>query len=167
MKFAKSKKGVTLLELSITLFLLAIVSASVVTFSILITKRVDANNDKLSFMQDVIKTEEVASFWLDEVYSLGGEVLLEEGNLVSTIGGESYFIKFIDGNLQYTLPDKDNSLALSVVSGITFSIKEKEGDELYFCSLSYSFSEGKEEKYLFTINPKVGEVISLSNGGGL
>ncbi len=160
MKIKNGKKGVTLLELSVTLFLLAIVSASVVTFSILVSNRVKANTDKLSLMQDVIKAEKIVDDWIKEVSYLGGEVAVTEGALITTIGGESYSLSLSEGIILGKLPQEDRSADLSIVNKMTFSIEEKLGDKLYFCAMGYSLGEGVEDVFVFTVNPKVGEIIT-------
>ncbi len=167
MEKVNGKKGFTVLELSIVLAIVAIVSASVATFSVMFAKRVNSNNKKLSLMQDVVKAQSLIDSWVNEIYTLNGEIVVLDGQLVANVSGENYQLYLSNGMLVGKIPTGERSVELSIVSQIDFSVKEKSGDKLYYCNLSYTFEKDSDQfkNYVFTVSPRVGDVILLSAEG--
>ncbi len=169
MKREKGKKGFTLVELSVVIALVAIISAMVLSHVIMISNRTSTNAKKISLMQDVVKTEALVSSWLNDVYLLDGETTVLNGNVKATISGEEYTLTLSDGKLKCKLPEGEKEATLEIASSITFHIEEKSGEKLYFCTLSYALKKGDNaslDKYVFTVNPKIGETITLSTEEG-
>ena len=134
----KLKKAFTLLEVSIVLALVAIISVVTVSLCVLFSRRTKDSANKLDIMQELILLRTVVSSWADE-YS--------DQNIIDNFS-------FNDDVLSYNGIDKTYSF--NQFYQINLELKENDGDKLYICRVICK----NNEVHVFTVNSYIGEGIS-------
>ena len=153
----KSRRGMTLAELLVSIALVAIVVVLVVSFVMLLTERTKASEDNLLFQQDYSLVKTGVEAWMsqvtEDVISEGGS----SGQIDATAlkSGEKT-LAFVNG----VLVGSNISTKLEHVGSVTFLLEESNGEYLLFCKVTKAESE---ESYTFCVNPRVGE--KVENGG--
>ncbi len=168
MRKVNGKKGVTLIELTIVLALVTILSLCVVTLTVMVNDRAKKSSRKNAFLSDATVAERLLDYWLNEVGENGAGVTVGTADngmpCLKTLNG--YFVFANNGEtnvLRCKLPSEEREVELSQITYVNFDIVEKEGDFLFYCALTYKFdlydAEEQEKTHVFTVNPKAGEVI--------
>ena len=156
------KKGFSLLELSIVLAIVSIVSVMAITFSALISGKITTGTKKLNFMQDVEVIEASLESWVDVLISEGAVFSVENGNVKATKNSTEYKVTFDDGVLKAILPTRTIKTNTETVDSISFDLITKNNEVLFFCTVTTTLKNAPST-YVFTINTYVGDVM----GGGL
>lgn len=141
--FKNCKKAFTLLELSIVIALVAIISVATVSLCTLVNNVTKANSKKLDFMQDVTLLESLISSWADK--QAVNQTKVDVSNLYSSEDK----ILTIDGK-EYTFETIDR---------ISFEVEKNETDFLIICSLALNgnYAADGSNTFVFTVNPFIGE----------
>ena len=158
----RNKKGFTLAELSIVLALVAIISAVVVSFAIMMSERTKANQYKLNLIQELDFVETTIEGFVD---SVGGAVAVfddsSNGVLSAEIGGNTHFISFdVDGGvLTVSRPDiSEYSITLETISSLSFKVVLSGNESLIICTATY-FDNNALISQSFTVFSRVGQEI--------
>lgn len=188
----KRRKGTTLMELSVVLALVAIVSALVVSFSVLMSQRVALSTTRLNAMNDMESVDAFVEGWLGRMKLLGAELSLVVNESIDETTGETTnqtklkagkdgkeYILFFDENAFMLIGDLPDGTSMTytptVVTGIKFMQVENwdKTDKLFFYSLTYNLpgvggGTGEQHTPTFCANPRVGEdcgSVSDAEGG--
>lgn len=170
----KRRKGTTLAELCVVLAVIAIVSALVVSFSVLMGQRVALSTTRLNAMNDMESVDAFVEGWLGRMKLLDAELSL----VVNETTGETK-LKADKDEQEYSLFFAENAFMLigdlpggttmtytpTVVTGVEFKQVEKgfgETDKLFFYSLTYNLpgvggGAGEQHTDTFCVNPRVGD----------
>ena len=158
-----SKKGVTLLELSVVMFIMAIVSALIVGISLSMSNRVKNNNDKLALTNEITLTKNTLKSWVDEFSANSGvsfSLSNEKDKIIAKISENEYSISLINGVLTAEKEGDNVALNLDKIYNLSFDIETFNEDQLFFCTLSYKENEkATDGVFVFSYNPKVGDVV--------
>lgn len=146
----KSRRGVTLAELMVSLALVAIVIVMVVSFVLLLSEKTKASGENLIFQQEFSVVKAGVEGWMAQV---GTD--LEQQNATSLKAGDRT-LQYING----TLFGSGITIGLESIDSVTFELIKKNGDYLLFCTVKRVDSY---ETYTFCVNSRVGE----STGGGI
>ena len=152
-KTMKSRKGVTLAEIMVTLALVAIMITMVVSFTLLITERTRANAQNDAMRRDVEVIRTGAERWLD---ATAPTTLTADGGKVTA--GESSLV-FQYGSLRGTLPGGESfTMRTESTSSVAFEVMANGEDALLFCYITCQDIE-TDETVTFTVclNSHVGE----------
>jgi prepilin-type N-terminal cleavage/methylation domain-containing protein len=157
----KSKKGMTLVELSVVLAVVAVISSMVISFSVLISRRSSAAGKRLDVMEDTAAIQTVVENWVDGRLTDGVGFLVADGGL--TAGEQTLTFDISTSTLKGTVPDGDDFIYYAqAVKNVTFEVinstLQENSDFIIFCTLSY----GDGEKFTFTVNPFIGDVYETS-----
>ena len=90
----KSRRGFTLLELSIVIALVAIAVVMVSTFCIVTDHRVRESRRSLAVTNDIAVTETIAEGWIELFLSQGADFSVEDQTLIAHVGEDSYKLSF-------------------------------------------------------------------------
>ncbi len=163
-----ARRGMTLVEISVVLAIIAIVSAMVVSFCLMINTRAKTAEKKLAVMQDLTVTEATVESFVLTMAERGATFAVSEGGktLVATLA-ESTFACTFDGageTLSCTVDDEENVLSTTAFTDISFSVLENTQDYVILCTVSYTLphTESEAAHYTFCINPFVGETREVS-----
>ena len=162
MKKGKLKKGATLIELSVVLAVLSIISTMVISFSIFFSERVKTTVKANNLMQDVVAVKAVMESWIDDLTENNATFSCEDTDkkLIGDINGTKYSIALSDDILVGTLSTGGQvSCRVEVIEDLRFSIaSNNSGDQtLYICKAFYQ-ADNMVEYFSFTINPFVGDL---------
>lgn len=137
--FKNCKKAFTLLELSIVIALVAIISVATVSLCTLVNNVTKANSKKLDFMQDVTLLESLISSWADNQTTVDVSTLPNFENNVLKIN--------------------ENEYTFETINDIDFTLKENGSDFLIICSLALNgnYAADGSNTFVFTVNPFIGE----------
>jgi len=153
----KSRRGMTLAELLVSLALVAVMIVVVVSFVMLLTGHTRANGEHLAFQQDFAAVKACVESWMEKH---GGKPLLEVqpegepdpiGVSLDVGAGESDTLKFQNG----VLSAGGFKLRADTIENITFYLDGSNGEYLLFCTVTRVDSD---EPYTFCVNPRVGEM---------
>lgn len=141
--FKNCKKAFTLLELSIVIALVAIISVATVSLCTLVNNVTKANSKKLDFMQDVTLLESLISSWADK------QAVNQTKVDFSNLSFSEDKILAIDGK-KYTF---------ETINDIDFTLKENGSDFLIICELTLNgnYAADGSKTFIFTVNPFIGE----------
>ena len=148
------KKGFTIAELCVVLAIVAIVSAMVVSFSVLLSARTRESSARLDAMNDLQLVESATEGWMSRM----DRIVYSNGALVGMVDDDQYTLSFVgDKTLTGTLPnDEEITVVLEQVSDISFKFLENgdTGDVLCICTVTDS--EGNT--HTICVNPVVSRV---------
>lgn len=157
-----NKKGITLLELSVVMFIMAILSAIIVGISISMSNRVKNNNDKLALTNEITLTKNTLKSWVDEFSATNGvsfSLSNEKDKIIAKISENEYSLSLNSTGVLTAEKEGDNvALNLDKIYNLSFDIETFNEDQLFFCTLSYKENE-KDGVFVFSYNPKVGDVV--------
>ncbi len=157
------RKGFTLMEMSIVLFLVVIIGSMVVSFSIMMNRRVNANGDKLNLIQETDDIETVLENWIEDRIGEGAVFSIVEGKLNANVDGVNHVALIEDNSFLLKVGDDvKTSIELEIINELQFSIENKGERQIFICSASYELNE-QVSNYTFTIYSRVGQTIV---GGG-
>ncbi len=157
----KLKKGATLIELSVVLAVLSIISTMVVSFSIFLSERTKTTVKTNDLMQDVVYTKTITKSWVDSLTINNAHFSCQDGNLSASIDQNEYLISLNDKSLSATMPNGQTlSIKLNVITEIKFNIitNAKGNQTLYICKAFYHAENGVQY-FSFAINPFVGDIV--------
>lgn len=149
---ANGKGGFTLVELSVVLALLAILTTMIVSFSALMNGVAAENQAEYDFLEDCAKLKDELTEWsaehdtVDSVFSVHAD-----GVLTVTQNSMNKAVAFADGVL---LLGDEQIKNLGAIDGMTFSANDK----LIKC-VTYRYGKGGERKESsFVFAPRCGAV---------
>ena len=153
----RSRRGMTLAEIMVSLALVSVMIVMAVSFVMLVTKRTRANTANDLMRQDCLKIEAGAEGWLN---ALAGEKITAADEEVLKAG--EFELSFSYGALTGSLPEgKSINISTECVKTVLFEVMENGTEYLVFCRVECENTEsGKSVFHTFCINPRVGE-----NGG--
>jgi Tfp pilus assembly protein FimT len=158
------KKGATLAELCVVLAVIGIISAMVVSFSIMVSARVTVNRSKLKAEQDLVQVEAITEAWITRQTDNYATITVSEGYLTATQGETADTLSFQENKLSGTLPDGGEIRCnTETIRSVSFQIQEKAdgSDSLYFCTITYEIAQtGRTSQtltHVFCVNPRVGD----------
>ncbi len=161
-KREKLKKGATLIEITIVLAVLAIVSTMVVSFSVFLSARVNTSVKANSLMQDVVSIKATLESWVEDLTNEEATFSCEDSStLKATANGNEYCIVLADNVLSATMPSgEDLSIKVEVVNALTFNVVENDNQTqtLFICKAFY-WADNKLQYFSFTVNPFVNDVV--------
>lgn len=169
MRKENGKRGFTLIELSIVLALVAIISVMVVSFSLLASKRTKDSEKALNFMQDTTAVESVMEGWIDDMERAGATFSIEQERLVATVSGEQFTPSIENEKLVVIFSDGEKT-EIDVTSFFTMTCDIKSnasGEQMFIFSLHYTEDEGgvtSARQFKFVINSYVGNNVSVGGG---
>ena len=156
------KKGATLIELTIVLAVLAIVSTMIVSFSVFLSARVDTSVKANSLMQDVVSIKATFESWVNDLTEEQATFSCEDASsLKATVNSSEYSITITDNVLSATMPSgEDITINLEVVNTLTFNVVENgsKTQTLFICKAHY-WADDKLQYFSFTVNPFVSDVV--------
>lgn len=161
----KSRKGMTLAEIMVSLALVAIIITMTASFVALITERTRVNRENETLREDRALIQSGVESWITSMLSGGYSIMTSEKspNLFASndeTKDPSYALSFDNNRLMGTRPDSE-SIVLSTekVTGISFSITSKTENEItkkiYFCTVK----SANEVSYTFCVYPRIGEAV--------
>ena len=140
----RAKKGALLAEACVALAVVAIISTLVLSFTLLVNRRVIVSEAKTAFMEDVVLTKAVIEPWYAENKTADGLGFDEESKTLTT--GEV-------------------SVVLETVTKITFDVMKNGTDSILFVSMTYELPYQGDKKdmrphyFTFCVNPHVGDTV--------
>lgn len=151
-KTGRGKGGFTLVELSVVLALLAILTAMTVSFSVLMSGYAGESRSEYEFSEDCYTARETICTWLSEndvpdaVFTVS-----QDGSLTVTKAGSESAISLAGGILSFGDTQKNG---LDAIGGITFSAK----DNLIKCTFYRTNSKGEISESNYVFSPRCGAV---------
>ncbi len=156
------KKGATLIELSVVLAVLSIISTMVISFTIFLSERTKTTVKVNNLMQDVVVIKTAVESWASDLSKSNAQFGVEEDYsiLVAVDSyGEKHQLAKTENNLSATLPNGETlSYKLSVVSELRFNVQSNGAQTLFRCRVFYS-ADNVIQTFSFTINPFVGDLV--------
>lgn len=154
----KSRRGATLAELLVSLAMVAIMAAMVISFVMLLTQRNRTNAANEALQQDLQIVESGVTAWVESFASGQDLQIVADGKQVQ-VGESSYKLQFAYGKLTGALSDGRSVVVHTQgVQDITFEMMTNgAGEQLLFCTL-----HSESGTHTFCVNPYVGE----QAGGG-
>ena len=148
-----SKRGMTLVELSVVLAVVAIVATMVVSFVVMVSTRRRSAAERLEALSDIEIVENVTESWIEQ--NSTGEIYVEESIL--SANGDASTLAFSDG----VFYRNGTAVVLDRVTSVSFaSMNGDNGEILYVCTVTYTLTGKGEEVYVFCVNPHVGEGVA-------
>lgn len=153
----EGKGGFTLVELSIVMALLAILTTMIFSFSVLMNQSTAESKEEYAFLEDCAILKENFSQWLSENDSADAVFVAAGGRL--DIVDTDTSVLFSDGTL--LLGKSDRVEGLDALEGVSFSTDQSTG--LIKCSV-YRLNEKNEREYFYMVfYPRCG---SIGSQGG-
>ena len=162
---AIGKGGFTLVELSIVLALIAILTVMMVSFSVLMNGYAADDKAEYDFLEDTAELKEALGTWVAEndtedctFVTSGNKITLFRGN------AEVYALEFVNGILTVSEPNEASEASEALVSGLTgvnvaTFAAEQMGGRLIRCETVCIDNDGQTMSASF--------VISLMCGGAV
>ena len=142
----KSRRGMTLAELMVSVAVVAIMAVMVVSFATLLSGRTADNNENLAFQQDLALAQAQVEGWMA---ANTGETLSLDNKAVTAEEGDTLSFAY------HTLTAGENSITLDTVESVTFELVDKNPDYLLFCTVTSTDGQ----TYTFCVNPRIGETV--------
>ena len=152
----KSRRGMTLAELMVTLGLVTVMIAMAVSFVMMMSGQTRVSEDNLIFQQDFAAAKAVVDGWMTKVV---GRELRTDGFVVTAVGEppfEDETLQFRDGAL---FASNGTHLQAASIKAIHFELVQKGEEYLVFCTVDRANSD---ESYKFCVNPYVGDELEVS-----
>jgi len=179
-KCTEKRKGATLSEMMVVLAVIAVISTIVVSFSLMMNLRVKVAGARLAAAQDLSVIETITESWIDSYMDENATFSIDaNGALVANVaGGASGTLKLDKEKLVGIIPDGTPvTCNTKNFNSIIFSFVTKDGDStvtpgedaVFFATVTYSIPLANDQirtyTYVFSVNPHVGEVIPVLQGG--
>lgn len=149
----ETKRGMTLVELTVVLAVIAIVSTLVVTFVLMLSEESRLASARLNALEEIELVESLTETWLednpDAVDGTDIGVIVKSGD----VGAEKY-LNLKDGTFEYN-GASTSSITLEQITDLEVVIKGSE-DKLFVCTLTYE-AGGVTESYVFCVDPHKGD----------
>lgn len=139
LKTRRTKKGVTVAEVCVVLAVLAIISTLVLSFTLLVNRRVEVGKAKTAFMDDVALTKALIEPYFENNQETAFDNIFDPKTKILTVDGKT--------------------ARLSQVTNVVCYKEQKGDDDLLFVTLSYQLPYEAEKTYTFCVNPYVGEMV--------
>ena len=143
----KSRRGMTLAELMVSLALVAVMITVVVSFVMLLTGHTQSNGQRLAFQQDFTAVKVCVEGWMTQ--TAGSALSTDEKSVTA---GEENVLQFKNG----VLSGGGFTLRTESIEAVTFQLEGENGEYLLFCQVTPA--DGGES-YTFCVNPRVGEMV--------
>lgn len=142
----RAKGGFTLIELVIVMAVMAILAATVVSFSVLMKGYAEKSENQYSFLTQCSTLKASVTEWVAENDEEGAVFTVHtNGTLSVTKGGETSTLRFSSGCLYQ---DGKKTVELTLIKSATFSLK----GELVRCDVSAAFENGpKDKNFVFSL----------------
>ena len=143
----------TLVELSVVLAIIAIVSTMVVTFVLMVNTRRRSSEQTLAALTDIELVESVTESFISKHPSCAPNAFAQ----LEDVGGEVLAFNATNGKLTYG----GSAVSLDVVTSVQFQLADtagRDGDRLYICTVKYNILD-TEKTHVFCVNPYVGEAV--------
>ena len=178
------RKGVTLMEMTIVIAVIGIISTVVVSFTMMVSQRAAVGSGKMGALNEIEMTKAVVEAWVDKIDPTGKASIRfdtdsQDGDkLVADVSGSEnrYYIYIQDGMLvaETTKTEAQTVEALRCpaesIKDISFDVKErydasdstKVTDRIIFCTLTYVIPKAgvtvstEEKELTFCINSHLG-----------
>lgn len=175
----KKRKGSTLVELSVVIAMVAIISAIVVSFSVSVNNKVTVTNAKLNANSDLALIETIVETWITKQTENKALFYIsesEDDKIFAKVEETEYLLSFKDGMLTGMMSNSETlSCNTETVKSVKFDFISKsfngesetknqsansaEYDILFYCTVNYTLSYKEEiNSYVFCVNPHVGEI---------
>ena len=154
------KKGATLMELTVVLAVLSIITTMVVTFSIFLGERTKATVKSNDLMQEIVSIKAVVENWTNDLSYNDAIFSLENSStMVGEVNGAKYYLSLSDNRLSANLSNGENLYcSVTAFDALTFNIQENATQTLFICKAFYTANDTVQ--YIsFTVNPFVGDVV--------
>lgn len=154
------KKGATLIELSVVLAVLSIITVMAVSFSIFFSERTKTSVKANDLMQEVASIKKVVENWTNDLSYNDAIFSLENSStMVGEVNGAKYYLSLSDNRLSANLLNGESlSYSLIAFETLTFNIQENATQTLFICKAFYTANDTVQ--YIsFTVNPFVGDVV--------
>ena len=145
----QNRRGFTLVELSVVITLVAIISLAVVSFSIFMNQKAVASRKTIAAMQELDIAESMIESWLDRNggASIGDDLDLDTDHKL-LYNGES--LQLSGGRLLLN----DSALTFDSLKSATFTKNTSGGKLILYCNMTYSTGQG-EKTICVVICPRV------------
>ena len=182
----KRRKGMGIAELAVVIAVISIVSLIVVSFTLMVSDKVRNSREKVNAMNDITVIESIVDTWItknieagNEFYYFGEEIVngsywttefdLNTPIILASFSDnfekpDKYVFEFAKGTKQVTCKISDDQTIthqMDTVESIHFNVGKKEGDIIFFCTITYKVATSNKNSvthtYTFTINPRVGD----------
>ena len=156
----KSRRGMTLAELMVSVAMVAIMIVMAVSFVTLMSGHTRTSNENLSFQQDFASVKAGVESWISAAAEEGLELdKVDSEYVLASIPtgptGSTQTLRFQNGALRGTLPGgKTFSIYGATIAGVTFDPRPEAGDYVLFCTVTRANSQ---DSYTFCVAPRVGE----------
>lgn len=156
----KSRKGMTLAEIMVSLALVAIIITMTASFVALITERTRVNRENETLREDRALIQSGVESWITSMLSDGYSIMTSEESpsLFVSIEAASYVLSFNNNELTGRRPGGENIvLSTEKVTGISFEIIPSDNSrKIYFCTVN----PGEKTEYTFCVYPRIGEAVN-------
>ena len=156
------RRGMTLVELTIVLAVVAIAAGMVVTFSSLVGGYNQLNKARVEAMQEVSVAEALIESFIEKQDPGTKIEISDEGKRLTFGENESKTSVYLLPSKHLVFTDKE-VISFEHINKIEFEIKSDvdTSDTLYYCTISYRVSD-VDFTYTFCVNPYAGETIGGS-----
>lgn len=149
----ETKRGMTLVELTVVLAVIAIVSTLVVTFVLMLSEESRLASARLNALEEIELVESLTESWLEDNPDANSDsegVVLGSGDNYITLGA-------VDGTVAYGYKNggSTSSITLEQITNLEVVIKGSV-DKLFVCTLTYE-AGGATESYVFCVDPHKGD----------
>ena len=163
----ETKRGMTLVELTVVLAVIAIVSTLVVTFVLMLSEESRLASARLNALEEIELVESLTETWLEDnpdaklnndPESDGVRIVVESLDKSDNIT----LTKSVDGTVAYGYKNggSTSSITLEQITGLTVKVTESTDadsvDKLFVCTLTYE-AGGATESYVFCVDPHKGD----------
>ena len=151
-RFLKSRRGLTLLELTIVLAVIVIVSSLVISFTLLINADRHKSSMRINAMNEIDLFESLAESFINN----NPDCAVANESDAKLASGENSFT-FENNKLTITNESANESdISFDRIVSVSFEADGEGCDRLYICKVTYSVASGNEV-YIFCVNPYIGE----------
>lgn len=143
----------TLVELTVVLAVIAIVSTLVVTFVLMLSEESRLASARLNALEEIELVESLTETWLEDNPDANSD---SEGAVLGS--GDNYItLGAVDGTVAYGYKngESESSITLEQITDLEVVIKGSE-DKLFVCTLTYE-AGGVTESYVFCVDPHKGD----------
>lgn len=161
-KVKNNKRGFTLVELTIVMALLAIVTGITVSFSVLMKDVTADNRDEYEFLEQNIELKEAICAWVAENDVEGSKFTANGDTLIVENAGKEMTLRLSNGRLYYSDDEQQKNIVLETdldeITRMIFSVK---GDKkLLKCETIHENDEGNTVlTNAFVISLRLGTMI--------
>ena len=147
------KKGATLVELSVVLAVVAIISTMVISFIVMLSGRADSTTQKVNLNQEIVMVEKTVETWVDKLVK-DGATFSQDGTAL--LDGNEYSFSVLEDSLSFSLPESQSlSCPTQQIQQFVMTTKTNGNKTLFICKVFF-YSGGQPDYITFTVYPFVG-----------